>query len=133
MYITVGKAQVCVDDTLVYLCEDIVDQSVADRFCYSNQSMHCLCCVLGMIIIVQLILLSWDTLGTPIYQKFQLSEVFNIVNSFQSRSVLYLTEHPHFDKPFVRIKQLISLACLAAPAFSMKNWKLILLHAVLSV
>ena len=81
MYITVGKAQVCVDDTLVYLCEDIVDQSVADRFCYSNQSMHCLCCVLGMVIIVQLIPLSWDTLGAPIYQKFQLSGVFNIVNS----------------------------------------------------
>ena len=71
MYITVGKPQVCVDDTLVYLCEDIVDQSVADRFCYSNQSMHCLCCVLGMIIIVQLIGTPWEL---PFIRSFNYRE-----------------------------------------------------------
>ena len=47
----VGRPQVCVGDTLVYLCEGIVDLSVADRFCYSNQGTYILYCVLRMILI----------------------------------------------------------------------------------
>ena len=37
VYFHIGRPQVCIKDTLVPLCEGIVDQSVGNRFCYNTQ------------------------------------------------------------------------------------------------